>query len=89
MNESEPVDQLTDDRRTQRVIRVCDKLFTSSFITEVLEELDRKICMQETGVAPLSKTEQFAYHLLKSKGWAPLTGGVSRSYEQQAISLHS
>lgn len=89
MNESEPVDQLTDDRRTQRVIRVCDKLFTSSFMAEVLEELDRKICMQEAGVAPLSKAEQFAYHLLKSKGWAPLTGGVSRSYEQQAISLHS
>lgn len=89
MNESEPVDQFTNDRRTQRIIRVCSRLFTSSFIAEVLEELDHKIRMQETGIAPLSKTEQFAYHLLKSDGWVPLAREGNLSYEQQAISLHS
>lgn len=87
MNESEPVDKSANDNK-QRIIRVCGRLFTSSSIAEVLEELDHKTRMQEAGVAPLSKTEQFACHLLQSNGCVPLTGGGNRSYEQQAISLH-
>lgn len=73
----------------QKAIRVCGRLFATSFTAEVLEELDRKLYMQVTGIAPLSKTEQFAYELLKSEGWVPPVKKESLSYEQQAISLHS